>query len=822
MNFSDIKRVGFVILLVLLILLLVGGLLWQSGLLKSPAAETPAEPPAETGLSGLEPLNQPSPDGSYIAGVSAEDPGMHGSAITLKREGAKDLQIIAGGDEKSWVTNPIWSPDGKSVAYLRVVNAQISQYEIDSVFELWVYDLKSGESRLITDSANLNPAISFDGNTDIKWLSDTQLQYPDNEAFPIVYYTVDIYSLETTSKVSDPKGGKETVGVNAQPGIVPYFSQCGSPWGSTVLGTCSQYTICQQGCAMTSVAMIFKYFGVSTDPGLMNEWLKSHGGYFSGCLINWAVAANYASDKISFVARIDNADWSRLHYELDNGYPVILEVPFTNGQHFVVATGYSGDTVFINDPYYSSRTTLDSYGNTFKGLRVYHGPTSTPATCPASTDTRVFDCTPALTPAYDNNACSSLWYPITGFNGNPTYLVENAATAATSTNQGRWKPNLTQAGRYKAEAFIAAHGTFSKACSASTLTFGADSSKAKYTIYSRGGTVTDVVRDQLPLNNEWLNLGEYYFDAGKEGYVVLTDLTGEDESSRNLSFGAMRFTLVGPAEYPVPQVNLFSPALKPVGAKDFTLTVTGKGFYPQSVLRWNGSDRPTTYVNATTLTATIPATDLVAPVTASITVINPAPGGGESTPLIFPVINFTPWKGDQLTTSKVTIDWDDIPGAALYKVQLSSRSDFASLVFSAKTTQSTYFHDAYLKYNSLYYWRIKYKINDTWSTWSPAFKFTAMDPLAPPELISPGHKLRVYDTNILLSWQPVVNGVSYKLQIARDAGFVQKVVNETFSTTSASFTLPDGKYYWRVRALDPYGAKGPWSDVRIFKVDAVP
>jgi hypothetical protein len=30
--------------------------------------------------------------------------------------------------------------------------------------------------------------------------------------------------------------------------------------------------------------------------------------------------------------------------------------------------------------------------------------------------------------------------------------------------------------------------------------------------------------------------------------------------------------------------------------------------------------------------------------------------------------------------------------------------------------------------------------------------------------------------------------------------------------------LPPGKYFWRVRAFDEYGAKGPWSDYRIFKI----
>lgn len=817
MNFSDIKRVAFLILLGLLVLLLAAGFIFQSDLLNLPFKGTPAngEPPS------LESLNQPSPDGKYTASVSAENAGMGGSQITLALEGAKDVQVIAGGDEDSWVTNPIWSPDGKTVAYLRVVNVQAGDYEIDSRYELWVYDVASGESRLVTDSTALNPAISFDGTADILWVSNTQIRYPDNESFPTVYYTVDIHTLETTSETNQPKGGVEDKGAAALPGLVPYFSQCDSAWGNIILGTCTQYTICEQGCAISSVAMVFKYFGISTDPAKINEWLKANGGYYSGCLINWATAANLAPDRLTWVARVDSEDWSRLRYELDSGYPVILEVPFSYGQHFVVATGYSGDTVFINDPYYSSRTTLDSYGNHFEGLRIYHGPTSEPATCPAPTDTRVYVCNPALTPEYKDNSCSSLWYPIKGYSGNTTFLVENAQTTATSTNYGTWTPNLPSSGKYKVDAFIAAHGTFSKVCSWGSMTFGADSSKATYVITGQGGAHSEVVRDQLPLNDEWLNLGEFYFDAGKGGYVTLTDVTGELESSRNPSFGAMRFTLVGPAEYPVPAVSSLLPSLKLVGAGDFKLTLTGSGFYPESVVRWNGSDHATTYVSETQLTASISAADVASPGMVNVTVFNPTPGGGESSPILFPVLNITPLKGELLTASKVTFDWDDIAGADLYKLQLSLNKDFSTLVVQAKTPDSGYFYDTFLKYSTTYFWRIKYHIGDAWSEWSPAFKFTSMDPLTAPVLTEPDHKLLVNDASVTLSWQLVPNAATYKVVVAKDAAFITKVAKEIVETNSITLTLKDGKYYWRVRAFDPFGAKGPWSEVRIFKVNVV-
>lgn len=812
MDLSNIKRIGFLVLLGLFVFFLAAGFIFQGDLIDFPFKSRPAdgEPPE------LQPLNQPSPDGKTIAGVSADNSGMGGSQITLTREGSKDFQVIASGDENSWVTNPIWSPDGRTVAYLRVIDVDAGLYEIDSRFELWVYDVAVGEQRLVTNSDALRPAISFDGTADILWVSDTQIQYPDNAAFPTVYYTVDIYTFETTVDAGLATGGvPEAASV---PGVVPYFSQCDSAWGKDILGTCSQYNICQQGCAISSVAMVFKYFGINTNPGSINQWLKANGGYAAGCLINWSTAANLSPANLTFIARVTTQDWARLRYEISSGYPVILEVPFPNGQHFVVATGYSGDTVFINDPYYPSRTTLDSYGNRFLGLRIYHGPTDEPASCPASTDSQVYVCEPALTPEYKDNTCSSLWYPIMGYNGNYNYLVENAQTAATSTNNGSWTPKLPSAGLYKVDAYISAHGTFSRACSWGSMTFGADSSKAKYVITGKDGEKTEVVRDQLPMNNEWMSLGEFYFDAGSTGSVYLSDVTGELESSRNLSFGAMRFTLVGPAEYAVPAVNLLSPSLKPAGAKAFTLTLIGSGFDPASVVRWNGVDRPTTYVSETELKAAITAADISSPGMPAVTVVNPAPGGGESDAVVFPVISYSPWKRDTLTASKVTFDWDDISGAVEYKIQLSQSKDFSTRDLNVKTTDSEYFHDKLLKFNTTYYWRIKYRTGETWSNWSPIWKFTSMEPLSPPLLTSPDHKLSVNQSNVTLAWQPVPNAASYKVVIAKDSTFIVKVIKEVTDSTSMTITLPDGKYFWRVRAFELYGTKSPWSEVRVVKV----
>ena len=56
-------------------------------------------------------------------------------------------------------------------------------------------------------------------------------------------------------------------------------------------------------------------------------------------------------------------------------------------------------------------------------------------------------------------------------------------------------------------------------------------------------------------------------------------------------------------------------------------------------MRWNGSDRATTYVNDTQLSASIPGADIATAGSASVTVFNPAPGGGTSNAVAFGAVD---------------------------------------------------------------------------------------------------------------------------------------------------------------------------------------
>ncbi len=118
--------------------------------------------------------------------------------------------------------------------------------------------------------------------------------------------------------------------------------------------------------------------------------------------------------------------------------------------------------------------------------------------------------------------------------------------------------------------------------------------------------------------------------AGTASVTVFSPVPGGGTSN------AQTFT-INAADNPVPATTSLSPASATAGGLAFTLTVDGSSFTSSSVVRWNGADRATTYLSATQLTASISASDIASAGTASVTVFNPAPGGGTSNAQTFTI-----------------------------------------------------------------------------------------------------------------------------------------------------------------------------------------
>jgi len=108
----------------------------------------------------------------------------------------------------------------------------------------------------------------------------------------------------------------------------------------------------------------------------------------------------------------------------------------------------------------------------------------------------------------------------------------------------------------------------------------------------------------------------------------------------------MNFTITsGSGSNPIPTIFTLFPSCAPAGEQfidgaDNQLAVISQTvglFVAGSVVRWNGSDRPTTSSSSNGLTAQISASDIAAAGTAVVTVFNPGPGGGLSNSLTFTI-----------------------------------------------------------------------------------------------------------------------------------------------------------------------------------------
>lgn len=143
------------------------------------------------------------------------------------------------------------------------------------------------------------------------------------------------------------------------------------------------------------------------------------------------------------------------------------------------------------------------------------------------------------------------------------------------------------------------------------------------------GDPIDTIGEVNPTSGCWNSARNYNFDSVRMGNGYLISRSGYYNTG---------MAAVEPVNNPLPTTTGIDPSSKTAGAPGFTLTVNGTNFVANSTVRWDGVDRVTTYVSATQLTATIPASDITTTGTFDVTVFNPAPEGGTSNAQTFTVV----------------------------------------------------------------------------------------------------------------------------------------------------------------------------------------
>ena len=162
------------------------------------------------------------------------------------------------------------------------------------------------------------------------------------------------------------------------------------------------------------------------------------------------------------------------------------------------------------------------------------------------------------------------------------------------------------------------------------LTGNSNNSLAPGTSFNWGGPTLTIPAATTP--------GTFYIG------ILVDNANAVAESSETNNYVSTAITVT--SDNALPSITSLSPPSRAAGGPAFTLTVVGSGFVSTSRVRCNGSDRATTFVSAEQLKADILASDIASAGPATITVFNPSPGAGLSSPSrtfrILPTVRLTP------------------------------------------------------------------------------------------------------------------------------------------------------------------------------------
>ena len=303
---------------------------------------------------------------------------------------------------------------------------------------------------------------------------------------------------------------------------VVVFRQDDPLWGSDRLGSSRPpVPLSTAGCAVTSLAMVLAYAGVSIvtpkgdgmDPGILNQWLgpKANSVTWSNVDVppgaggsiwrrNYAAwTAHYPSGFRSARSYIDSGKSDDIMSELAAGRPVIAWVTSPEKQsHFVVITGFSGNDFYINDPGGMSATLFAHYR--LLGYRTYR-PKS--ATVTIDDTSAGFSTKGSMTKVRDSSP------PRLGYAGQMRY--SSGLAGADDPSSATWKATLPSPGVWDLYVYVPDHHA---------------SPAATYEIQYRDRTIPITI-PQIDHVREWVEVGNgYYLPNGGLVSVTLSNITG--------------------------------------------------------------------------------------------------------------------------------------------------------------------------------------------------------------------------------------------------------------------------------------------------------
>jgi len=127
------------------------------------------------------------------------------------------------------------------------------------------------------------------------------------------------------------------------------FAQADPRWSEDPLGS-TPGSMGEEGCAVSSSAMVLAFYGQDVDPGRLNAFLTTNAGYTPEGWLYWEKAAAYRPGMVRH-AYEDLPSYFLIDFNLLRGNPVIVRIRLPSGMtHFVVIVGKMGFDYLVQDP----------------------------------------------------------------------------------------------------------------------------------------------------------------------------------------------------------------------------------------------------------------------------------------------------------------------------------------------------------------------------------------------------------------------------------------------------------------------------------------
>jgi hypothetical protein len=165
-----------------------------------------------------------------------------------------------------------------------------------------------------------------------------------------------------------------------------------------------------------------------------------------------------------------------------------------------------------------------------------------------------------------------------------------------------------------------------------------------------------------------------------------------------------------------------------------------------------------------------------------------------------------------------TLCWHPVADTPAYDVQIARDAPFTDIAHEATAVSGPCYTVTTALGHGSYFWRVSIPGE---SDLLPNYWRFSISPSLPPAPTFPNvPPAQTFDTTPLLTWNAAAGNVTYEVQVDNQMSFTSpEFARSGIAGTSQEANIPTtGTYYWRVRAVNEFGAPGPWSRVQSFRL----